>query len=356
MYNVHQPIQIDTAGTTGSNQPSVLVIYTGGTIGMNYDPSGSFLMPFDFRQIMDQVPELTQFNLQLSVLQIDSPIDSSDMSPKHWVGLAQVIEKFYADYHGFVILHGTDTMAYSASAMSFLLENLGKPVIFTGSQLPIGHKRTDGRENFISALEIASNQSVCIPEVCIFFDNLLLRANKSRKVQNSKFTAFKSENYPPLAIAGITIEYNESVILPMPTKKLRVYTELDSRVLIIKIFPGISQEYLNCIFQIDDLQAIIIETYGAGNVPMDEYFLKILNQAVQKDKIIYNVSQCNGGRVKQSLYDSGHQLNRIGVIGGSDITSESAVTKLMFLLSKYKNKSTIKQKLRLSLRGEITIN
>ncbi len=354
MRNYHKPIQIRTAVGEPADT-SIFVIYTGGTIGMDYDPTGSFLVPFDFGQIMEQVPELGRFDFQLTVLQLINPIDSSDICPEHWVELAQIIEEFYAHYDGFVILHGTDTMAYSASALSFLLENLGKPVIFTGSQLPISHARTDGRENFISALEIAATKKVCIPEVCIFFDNLLLRANRTRKVQSSKFTAFKSENYPPLALAGITIDYNESAILPMPNKPLKVHQTFDSRVFFVKIFPGIHRNYLAKILELPDIKSIVMESYGSGNVPTDDEFLEILQETIQKGKIIYNISQCNGGRVKQDMYGAGYRLNQIGVIEGADITPESAVTKLMFLTSFEQNIQKITKLLQISLRGEMTL-
>lgn len=354
MRNYHEPIQIRTEVGKPADT-SVLVIYTGGTIGMDYDPTGSFLVPFDFAQIMERVPELAYFDFQITVLQLLNPIDSSDISPNHWLELAQIIEKFYDDYDGFVVLHGTDTMAYSASALSFLLENLGKPVIFTGSQLPIAHSRTDGRENFVSALEIAATKKVRIPEVCIFFDNLLLRANRTRKVQSSKFTAFKSENYPPLAVAGITIEYNETVMLSMPEKPLKVHQAFDSRVFFLKIFPGIHRNYLVTLLSISDIQCVVMESYGSGNVPTNEDFLDILHEAIQKGKLIYNISQCSGGRVKQGRYGAGHRLNQIGVIEGADITPEAAITKLMFLLALEKNKTDLTQLLLTSLRGEITI-
>ena len=352
MQNYHEPIQIPT--TVGHpSETSILVIYTGGTIGMDYDPTGSFLIPFDFSQIMEKVPELARFDFQLTVLQLRKPIDSSDITPSHWIELAEIIRDSYNDYDGFVILHGTDTMAYSASALSYLLENLGKPVIFTGAQLPIGHTRTDGRKNFVSALEIVANQNVVIPEVCIFFDNYLFRGNRTRKVQSSKFTAFKSENYPPLAVASITIEYNTPYILSPPTKPLQVHTELNQNVFFIKIFPGIQKHYLTQALEIPHLQGIVIETYGSGNAPTDEKFLKILQEATHRNIVIYNVSQCNGGKVRQSMYGAGHKLNEIGIIEGIDITPEAAVTKLMFLIALKQNLDERKLLLQISLRGEI---
>lgn len=352
----HAPIQIQTASGSSAGT-SILVIYTGGTIGMDYDPTGSFLIPFDFEQILKKLPELLRFDLNLTVLSFLEPIDSSDMTPQHWLSLAKVIGDFYDDYDGFVILHGTDTMAYSASALSFLLENLAKPVIFTGSQLPIARPRTDARENFISALEIAATQEdgkPLIPEVCIFFDNLLLRANRTRKVQSHIFTAFKSGNYPPLAITGVTIDYQTHVILPIPQKSLIVHQTLNEDIFTVRLFPGMNLNYLASIIEMPRLQGIVLESYGSGNVPTDDQFLDILQYAIEKDIIIYNVSQCNGGAVQQDLYGAGQRLNEIGVIEGADSTPEAALTKLMFITALETDLDKRKNLLYKSLRGEMT--
>jgi len=355
MQQYYKTINIRTA--VRSADTSILVIYTGGTIGMDYDATGKHLVPFDMSKIVDKVPELRRFDFELSFLSFITPLDSSDILPTHWLNLARIIENFYTQYDAFVILHGTDTMAYSASALSFLLKNLAKPVIFTGSQLPMAMRRTDARENLIGALEIAStkrNGKALIPEVCIYFDNLLLRGNRSRKAQSTNFTAFKSANFPPLAIAGVNIQYNENLILPMPQEKLQIGEKMASNVFLVKIFPGMSIAYLDCILQMPQLQGVVLQTYGSGNAPSDEAFIRILRNAIGKGIFIYNVTQCNGGMVKQGLYGTSRALAEIGVLSGTDITPEAAITKMMFLLANEQKKLRINQLMSCSMCGEMT--
>ncbi len=340
-------------------QAKVLLLYTGGTIGMVYDESGKHLIPFDFEQIIAKVPELQQFNIMLTVLSLNEPIDSSNISIAHWLELAHIIEEHYNFYDGFVILHGTDTMAYSASALSFLLENLAKPVIFTGAQVPIGKIRTDAKENLISALEIAAAGGAegksLVPEVAVYFNNVLLRGNRSKKVESSHFDAFKSGNYPALAIAGIELEFEPSHILPKPDKAFKVHQKLDNRVAVLKLFPGISELVVRSILNNAGLRGLVLETYGAGNAPTEHWFLELLRDALQNGLIILNVSQCDEGNVNQGLYETSRYLEEMGVIGGADITTEAAITKLMFVLGQKLSLEESKSMLRRNLRGEITI-
>jgi L-asparaginase len=341
-----------------NHPPSILIIYTGGTIGMVNDPETGALYPLDFKQVSNYVPELKRFGYQLSALSFDPPIDSSNVEPGTWIRLAEVIEQNYEDFDGFVILHGTDTMAYSASALSFLLENLGKPVIFTGSQLPIGIIRTDGKENLISAIEIAADKKQgkpIVPEVCIFFQNKLFRGNRTIKYNAEYFNAFRSDNYPVLAETGIKISYHHSGILkPRSRAQLIVHKTLDTNVAIVKVFPGISENVLASVFNTPGLRGVILETYGSGNAPTSPWFLRMIQRASDKGIIILNVTQCSAGKVDMSLYETGKKLLGSGVISGKDITTESALTKLMFLLgNKPYNDSELRKLLNKSLRGEI---
>ena len=339
---------------------SILLIYTGGTIGMKEDPVLQALIPFDFSQILEEVPELAKFAYKIDSYTFDPLIDSSDVEPSLWVSLVRLIEERYDEYDGFVILHGTDTMAYSASTLSFMIEGLTKPVIFTGSQLPIGTPRTDGKENLISSVEIAAAKDEeghpLVPEVCICFDNVLIRGNRSRKFNSDNFRAFRSEDYPPLAEAGISIRYNSSLIRKPESWEVRplFHTKLDTRVSILKIHPGITPGVVRDILLGKETRAVIMETYGAGNAPSKEWFLSLVKEAAESGKIILNVTQCVAGSVNMDIYATGKNLKAAGVMNGYDSTTESALGKLFYLLGVFETNEHVKAGLEMNLRGEIS--
>ena len=345
---------------TSSQKSSILLIYTGGTIGMKIDPVLQALTPFDFSQILEEVPELRKYAYRIDSWTFDPLIDSSDVEPSLWISLAALIEEKYDDYDGFVILHGTDTMAYSASALSFMIENLSKPVIFTGSQLPIGMPRTDGKENLISAVEIAAAKDheghALVPEVCICFDNILMRGNRTCKMNSDNFRAFRSENLPPLAEAGIHIRYNTGIIrYPQDWDMKPIFRkDLDTRVAILKMHPGITPHIVRDIMCSPDTRAVIVETYGAGNAPSKEWFLKIVEEAAGMGKIILNVTQCIAGSVNMDIYATGKCLKAAGVVSGYDSTTESALAKLFYLLGNFHDNEQVKHLLEEDLRGEIS--
>jgi len=338
---------------------AILIIYTGGTIGMVHDPVTGSLVPIDFRHISDHVPELRKFGYDLHSISFDPVKDSSNIDPSVWVKLAEIIEAGYSHFDGFVVLHGTDTMAYTASALSFIMENLAKPVILTGSQLPIGLLRTDGKENLITAIEIAAakvNGQPAVPEVCIYFDNKLTRGNRTTKMSAEQFDAFYSPNYPELAEVGLHLKYSSPIIKQADSQKeLFVHKEFNTDVAILKLFPGINRKLVQSILNTEDLKGVIIETYGSGNAPTYDWFLEDLTAFIDKGGIIFNVTQCHGGSVEMGLYETSRQLLAAGVISGKDITSEASVTKLMHLLGRYKFKEDIIKALNNSLAGEITL-
>lgn len=343
-----------------TQKSALLLIYTGGTIGMKQDMKDLTLKPFDFSQILDEVPEIRKFAFKIDTYSFEPPIDSSDVEPSLWQDLARLIKERYEDYDGFIILHGTDTMSYSASALSFMLDGLTKPVIFTGSQLPIGVPRTDGKENLISAVEIASAKDKeghpAVPEVCVCFDSLLMRGNRSTKVNSEVFRAFQSPNFPPLAEAGINIRYNNEYIRKPNDwyQSLTINTELDTRVSILKIHPGITPEVVRNILCGKDTRAIIMETYGSGNAPTRDWFLDIVKESSAMNKIIVNVTQCLAGTVNMNIYANGKALERAGVIDGYDSTTESALAKLFYLMGKSRDNEWVKAMMGRNLKGEIS--
>ena len=329
------------------NKTSILLVYTGGTIGMKQDPVSFDLRPFDFSQILEEVPELKKFGYRIDTYSFDPVIDSSDVDIEFWKRLTRLIEDNYSKYDGFVILHGTDTMSFSASALSFMLGDIAKPVVFTGSQLPIGMLRTDGKENLISSIEIAASKDSCgrpmVPEVCIYFESQLYRGNRTTKYTAENFRAFRSANYPVLAEVGIHIKFNTAFIrYPADWEQpLHPSYDLDPSVLIIKVIPGMKREVLDCLVSTPGIRAIILETYGSGNAPSGKWFTDCIKKAVDRGVIVLNITQCQAGRVDMDTYSTGKSLKNIGVVGGGDCTTEAAVAKLFFLLAQYPDKKEI---------------
>ncbi|RZJ77978.1 MAG: type I asparaginase [Flavobacterium sp.] len=334
----------------------ILIIYTGGTIGMVNDAKTGTLIPFDFEQIQENVPELARLDYQLSVHSFDPILDSSNMNPEIWAALAELIKEKYDEFDGFVILHGSDTMSFTAAALSFMLQNLSKTVVLTGSQLPIGEIRTDAKENLITALEIAATKKdgkAMVPEVCVYFDYQLFRGNRSIKNNSEKFEAFSSPNYPILAEAGVNLDFFPNYILPIPTQPFKIHTQFNANIGVLKIYPGITENAVKAITE-SAVSAIVLEAFGSGNTTTAEWFINCLQAAITQGKIIVDISQCKGGSVQLGMYETSRKLQQMGVLSGFDMTFEATVTKLMYLMGLGISNEEICKQMEISIAGELT--
>jgi L-asparaginase len=344
----------------------ILLIYTGGTIGMVKEENHPHLRPFNFENILEKVKEIKLLNCHIDTVSIENPIDSSNICINNWIELVEIIKTNYNSFDGFVILHGTDTMSYTASALSFLIQNLSKPIILTGSQLPLGDLRTDAKEHLITSIQLASsvhdfdnallsnNQENVIKEVCLYFNNKLYRGNRTTKVNSDQFKAYASFNYPEIAQSGVDLKVNYNNIFKPVNNNTTFYDSLDDRVSLLRIFPGISEKIVKHILSDDYSKVVIIETFGSGNVLNSEWFLKEIKSCIEGGKYVINVSQCPKGRVKMGQYESSVKLIELGLISGKDITIESAICKSMFLLTKETDFKTFKKLFELSICGEIS--
>jgi L-asparaginase len=338
--------------------PKILLIYTGGTIGMSKDFKTGALKAFNFKKLLQKIPEINLLSCEIETISFEKPIDSSNMSVESWILISEMIESNYESFDGFVILHGSDTMSYTASALSFMFENLAKPVILTGSQLPIGDLRTDAKENLITAIQIASLQKdgkPVIKEVALYFEYKLYRGNRTTKINAEHFKAFTSPNYPPLAESGVNLNVSSGLLFsPNENLGLKVHTHFDRNVLVLKIFPGLTETILNSMLSIQNLKGIVVETYGSGNAPQEDWFIKPIENAINSGIYVINVTQCYGGSVNMGQYETSTRLQQIGVISGKNITTEAAITKLMFLIGQNIPNKQFKQVFETSLRGEMT--
>ena len=339
-------------------KPKILIIYTGGTIGMIRDEVTGTLKPFRLKRVIKSIPSILQLGIELHAIELDEIIDSSNVTPKVWVDIAEIIEEYYADFDGFLVLHGSDTMSYSASALSFMLENLAKPVIFTGSQLPIGLPRTDARENLITALQIAALRNAdgfpMVNEVCIYFEDKLYRGNRTHKFNSENFDAFLSLNYPILAESGVRIRVFEHRLLDRPNKPLQIHTSLNKKVAIVRLFPGLDLAPYVDAFIASKIEMVIMESYGSGNGPTDSSFLGAIQQLIDNGVMVLNITQCREGKVEMGKYDTSQALLNMGVLSGADMTAESAITKAMVVLGYTLDLNERRQLMQTSLRGEIT--
>ena len=352
-------LTLRSTADTAATAPHLLILYTGGTVGMAVNRRQE-LVPMHFNKLDRKMPALRQLPYRLELLALPEPIDSSNVTPADWLRLAQLIGQHYAAFDGFVVLHGTDTMAYSAAALSFLLEYLGKPVVFTGAQVPVGRTRSDATRNLLTALEVAAARhprahTVRLPEVGLFFNDVLIRGTRAKKVESQQFAAFKSENYPPLVRAGINLDFNDKSIRLLPGAPLKVHDRMEEKVAVLRLFPGITEAVVAAVLGVPGLRGCVLETYGSGNAPTAPWFLRCLEKARQQGVYVLNVSQCEEGRVVQGRYETSAHLAGLGVVGGDDITTEAAITKLMFVLGQELSETETRHLLSQDLRGEITL-